>query len=152
MIILAKNIGLCIEYHLYYSYLDNIREKTKKLSVDLRQRIINLHKSVNSYSTTSNWLAIPRSTVQSVLKKFKQSGTTENSNCHWEQHENCEVNKKQRVVLKDMAKSLETIQICLNRNGLYGNKEPLLAKVLGLKKFLLRTKTLGWWKKRALWT
>ena len=54
------------------------KEKTKELSVDLRQRIINFHKSGNTYSTISNWLSTPRSTVQSVIKEFKQFGTTEN--------------------------------------------------------------------------
>ena len=50
---------------------------TKELSIDLRQRIINFHKWGNSYSTISNWLAIPRSMVLSIIKKFKQFGTTE---------------------------------------------------------------------------
>ena len=52
--------------------------KTKEFSIDLRQRVINFNKSENSYSTISKWLAIPRSTVQSVIKKFKQFGITEN--------------------------------------------------------------------------
>ena len=34
--------------------------KTKEISVDLRQRIINVHKQGNSYSTIPNQLAIPR--------------------------------------------------------------------------------------------
>lgn len=59
-------------------------------------------------------------------------GVEENPNCHRELHENCrEVNINPRVVLKDIAKSLDTmgisvstrtIQRCLNRNGLYGNR------------------------------
>ena len=52
--------------------------KTKEPCVDLRQIIINFHKSGNSYSTISKRLAIPRSTVKSVIKKFEQFGTTEN--------------------------------------------------------------------------
>ena len=52
--------------------------KTKGLSIDLRQRIINFYKIGNSYSTFSNQLAIPRPMVQSVIKKFKQFGTTKN--------------------------------------------------------------------------
>ena len=51
-------------------------EKTKELSIDLRQRIINFNKSENSYSTISNRLVIPRSTIQYVIKKFKQFVTT----------------------------------------------------------------------------
>ena len=52
--------------------------KTKELNVDLRQQIINFHKSGNSYSTNSDLLGIPRFMVQSSIKKFKQFGTTEN--------------------------------------------------------------------------
>ena len=51
-------------------------EKTKKLSVDLRQIIINFYESVNSYSTILNRLVTPRSMVQSTIKKFKQFGMT----------------------------------------------------------------------------
>ena len=74
----AKNITWYIECYHCYSYVRNTMGKTKELSVDLRQIFINFHKSVYSYSTISNQLAIPRSTVQSVIKKFKQFGTTEN--------------------------------------------------------------------------
>ena len=45
---------------------------TKELNVDLRQSLVNFPKSGNNYSPISNWLAAPRSMVQSVLKKFQQ--------------------------------------------------------------------------------
>ena len=62
--------------------------------------------SVNSYSTIFNWLAIPRSIVESIIKKFKLLGMTENlptveedPDCHWELHENCrKVNINPRIV------------------------------------------------------
>ena len=70
-------------------------------------------------------------------------GMEENLNCHQEVHKNFwEVNIKLRVVLKDIAKSLDTmgisinthtIQHCLNRNGLYGNwpwRTPSLQTIL----------------------
>ena len=91
----------------------------------------------NSYSTISNQLVITRSSVQSVIKKFKQFGTTEDlagcgrkpklsprtaqKVCHL-------VNIKLRIVLKDIIKSLDmmgvslsTCTIRLNRNRFYGN-------------------------------
>ena len=114
--------------------------KIKELSVDLRQKIINFHKSGNSYRTISNRLAIPRSTVQSIVKKSKRFDTTENlpgrgrkpklspknvrKRCH-------KVNINPSVVSKDIDKSLNTKGIsvsthiilrCLNWNGLYGNR------------------------------
>ena len=70
MIIPAKNITWCIECHYCYLYVNNTMAKTKELSVDLRYRIINFHKSENNYSTISNRLVILRYTVQFVIKKF----------------------------------------------------------------------------------
>ncbi len=114
-------------------------EKAKEFSVVLRQGIINYHSSENSYSTISNRLALPRSTVQSVIKKLKQFGTTGNLpgrgrksklSPRTERKLCCEVNIKPSVVLKDFAKSFDTmsisvssrtIQRSLNRNGSYGN-------------------------------
>ena len=134
----ANNITWCIECHHCYYYVNNKMEKAKELSVDLRQGIINLYKLGNSYSTISNWLPIP-STVQSLKKKLKQFGMTENlpgcgrkaklstrtaqKLCH-------KVNINPRVVLKDNAKSLDTIGVsisicticCLNRNQLHENQ------------------------------
>ena len=85
---------------------------TKELSNDLRQRIINVHKLGNSYSIISNQLAIPRSTVQSIIK-FKQFGTTENlPGCGRKPKLSLrtayhKVDIKPRVVLKDIVKSLD---------------------------------------------
>ena len=113
--------------------------KTKELSIDLRLRINNFHKLRNIHSTISNQLAIPRSMIHSVKKKFKQFGTTENLPGHGKKSNLslrtawklcCKVNIKLRVVLKDITKSLDimsisintcTIQSCWNRNGLNGN-------------------------------
>ena len=75
VIIPAKNI---IECHHCNSYINNMMKKTKELSIDLRWRIINFHKLGNSYSIISHQLAIPKSTIHSVIKKFKQFGITEN--------------------------------------------------------------------------
>ena len=103
----------------------------------LTQGRINFHKSGNSYSPISNQLAIPRSMVQSIIKKFQQFSMTEfvwtwkeKPNCHQELHKNsCEININPRVILKNIPKSLDTMGIspstctilCLNRDGMYGN-------------------------------
>ena len=120
MIILAKNITWCIECHYCHSYINNLMKKTKEHSIDLRQRIINFHKSGNSYCTISNRLAIFRFMVQSIKKKFKQFGTTENLPEHERKAKLslrtarklcCKVNINSRVALKDITKSLDTMGI-----------------------------------------
>ena len=105
----------------------------------MRLRTINFYKSENSYSTISNWLSIPRSMIESIIRKLKQFGMTknllrvkENPNCYQELWKLChEVNINSRVVLKDIPQTLDTlgisiststIQCCLNRNRLYINQ------------------------------
>ena len=116
--------------------------KTKELSVDLRQRIINLHKSGNSYSSISNQLTISRSTVHSVIIKRKGFnslvrlriclGVKIKPNCHRQLHENSvDINPRVVFFFKEIAKrfntmaisvNIHTMQSYLNRNGLYENQ------------------------------
>ena len=56
--------------------------KTKEPSVDVRQEIVNFHKLGEGYGTISKRLDIPRSTVQSIVKKFKESGTADSLPIH----------------------------------------------------------------------
>ena len=123
VIIPAKNITWCIECHHCYSYVNNTMGKTKELSIDLRQRIINFHKSGNSYSTILNLLGILRSTVQSVIKNFKQLDKTENLPGHGRKPKMSprtarklyrKVNIKPRVVLKDSTKYLEKMSVSVS--------------------------------------
>ena len=51
--------------------------KTLDPNIDLRQKIIDLHKAGNSYGDIYKRLDTPRSAVQSVIKKFAQFRTTE---------------------------------------------------------------------------
>ena len=44
--------------------------KTKELSVDLREKIIEYRKAGNRYGNISARLDIPRATVQSIIKKL----------------------------------------------------------------------------------
>lgn len=114
--------------------------KTKELSVDLRQKIINFHKSKHSYGDISKRLGIPRSTVQYVIKKFKQFGTVESLPGRGRKPKLSprtvrklvrDVDINPRIVVKDIAQDLETqgisvsprtIQRCLNKNGLHGRR------------------------------
>ena len=50
--------------------------KTKKLSVDLRDRIVSRHKAGEGYRKISAALKVPMSTVASIICKWKKFGTT----------------------------------------------------------------------------
>ena len=51
--------------------------KTQQLSIDLRQKIIDLHDAGNGYGEISKRLNISKSTIRFVLKNFAQFGTSE---------------------------------------------------------------------------
>ncbi len=48
----------------------------KVLSKDLQDKVVERHKLGEGYKNISKALAIPRSTVQSIIKKWKAYGTT----------------------------------------------------------------------------
>ncbi|XP_018550156.1 centrin-3 [Lates calcarifer] len=50
--------------------------KSKEHSADLRDKIVARHKSGQGYKTISKALNIPRSTVASIIVKWKKFGTT----------------------------------------------------------------------------
>ena len=52
--------------------------KSKEISSDLRERIVACHEANEGYGTISKRLQVPIPTIQSLLKKFKEFGTTEN--------------------------------------------------------------------------
>ena len=75
--------------------------------------------SGKSYNTISNWLPVPRFTLHLLIKKFKQFGTTKNLPGHGKKPKSSlrtawklchKVNINQKVVLKDIAKGLDTIR------------------------------------------
>ena len=51
--------------------------KSKDLSVELRDRIVRRHRSGEGYKTISRVLKVPKSTVSSIIRKWKQYGTTQ---------------------------------------------------------------------------
>uniref|UniRef100_A0A665W377 Uncharacterized protein n=1 Tax=Echeneis naucrates TaxID=173247 RepID=A0A665W377_ECHNA len=50
--------------------------KSEELSIDLRDEIVARHKSGQGYKTISKALSVPRSTVASIVVKWKKYGTT----------------------------------------------------------------------------
>uniref|UniRef100_A0A3B4YLX4 Centrin-3-like n=2 Tax=Seriola lalandi dorsalis TaxID=1841481 RepID=A0A3B4YLX4_SERLL len=67
-----------IDYHkLKVSNRDKHQAiKSEELSVDLRDKIVARHKSGQGYKTISKALSVPRSTVASIIVKWKKFGTT----------------------------------------------------------------------------
>lgn len=114
--------------------------KTKELSADLKRRIIRFHNGGKTYGDISKRLDIPRSTVFSIVKKFKQHGTVEalpgrgrkpKLSVRTERKLCREVNINPRVKLDVIVEKLaaegtsvskRTIQRCLNKNGLHSRR------------------------------
>ena len=63
-------------FKLSASLLD-IMGKSKETSQDLRKTIVDLHKSGSSLGATSKCLKVPRSSVQTIVRKYKHHGTTQ---------------------------------------------------------------------------
>lgn len=51
--------------------------KSKEISQDLRQQIVNFHESGLSLREISKRLTVPRSSVQTIIHKYKNHGTTQ---------------------------------------------------------------------------
>ncbi|CDQ76082.1 unnamed protein product [Oncorhynchus mykiss] len=62
------------------SLLD-IMGKSKEISQDLRKTIVDLHKSGSSLGAISKRLKVPRSSVKTIVRKYKHHGTTQLSYC-----------------------------------------------------------------------
>ena len=52
--------------------------KGKQLSSDLKSRIVAKYQAGNSYSKISEQLSVAKSTIQSIIKKYKSLGSTDN--------------------------------------------------------------------------
>ena len=53
--------------------------KSKEISQDLRKKIVDLHKSGSSLGAMSKHLKVPRSSVQTIVRKYKHHGTRQPS-------------------------------------------------------------------------
>ena len=65
-------------FKLSASLLD-IMGKSKEISQDLRKQIVDLHKSGSSLGAISKGLKVPRSSVQTIVHKYKHHDTTQPS-------------------------------------------------------------------------
>ena len=65
-------------FKLCASSLD-IMGKSKEISQVLRKKIVDLHKSGSSLGAISKRLKVPRSSVQTIVRKYKHHGTTQPS-------------------------------------------------------------------------
>ena len=121
--------------------------KSKEISQDLRKIIVDLHKSGSSLGAISKCLKVPRSSVQTIVRKYKHHGTTQPSYRSGRRRvlsprdERTLVRKVQinpRTTAKDLVKMLEetgtkvsisTVKRVLYRHNLKGRsarKKPLL--------------------------
>ena len=124
-------------------------EKAKEYSQDLRKSIIQLHKSGTSLGAISRQLEVPRSSVQTILRKYRDLGTTKTLPRSGRKSKltptderalvrkvrfNPKTTKKhlcQELEASGTTVSLSTVQRVLHRNGLRGcraRKKPLLQK------------------------
>ena len=53
--------------------------KSKEISQDLRKTIVDLHKSGLSLGAISKRLKVPRSSLQTIVRKYNHHGTTQPS-------------------------------------------------------------------------
>uniref|UniRef100_A0A8C8EI81 Transposase Tc1-like domain-containing protein n=1 Tax=Oncorhynchus tshawytscha TaxID=74940 RepID=A0A8C8EI81_ONCTS len=121
--------------------------KSKEIRQDLRKIIVDLHKSGSSLGAISKCLKVPRSSVQTIVRKYQHHGTTQPSYCSGRRcvlsprDERTLVRKVQinpRTTAKDLLKRLEemgtkvsisTVKRVLYRHNLKGlsaRKKPLL--------------------------
>ena len=133
-------------FKLSASLLD-IMGKSKEISQDLRKNIVDLHKSGSSLGAISKCLNVPRSSVQTIVRKYKHYGTTQPSyhsgrkrvlapRDEWTLVRKVQINH--RTAAKDLVKMLEetgtqvsisTVKQVLYRHNLKGcsaRKKPLL--------------------------
>ena len=122
--------------------------KTKELSKQVRDKVVEKHKSGLGYKRISTSLMIPRSTVRSIIAKWKEHGTTTNLPRQGRPSKLTdrarralirEATERPKVTLKELQSSTAntgvsvhrtTISRTLHRAGLYGRvarKKPLLS-------------------------
>ncbi|KAL2099419.1 hypothetical protein ACEWY4_005899 [Coilia grayii] len=150
--------------------------KSKEISQSLRQRIVDMHKSGSSLGAISRCLKVPRSSVQTIVRKYKQHGNVQPSYRSGRRRVLCPRDERAlvrtvrinpRAKAKDLVKmmaeagksvSLSTVKRVLYRHGLKGHsarRKPLLQ--MKHKKARLefanahRGKDVNFWR-RVLWS
>uniref|UniRef100_A0AAZ3SID9 Transposase Tc1-like domain-containing protein n=1 Tax=Oncorhynchus tshawytscha TaxID=74940 RepID=A0AAZ3SID9_ONCTS len=144
--------------------------KSKEISQDLRKIIVDLHKSGSTLGAISKHLNVPRSSVQTIVCKYKHHGTTQPSYRSGRRsvlspRDECTLVQKVQINLrttaKDLVKMLEetgtevsisTVKRAQYRHNLKGHsarKKPLLQN--SHKKARLRFATAHGDKDRTFW-
>ena len=95
--------------------------KTKELSKQARNKVVEKYRSVLIYKRISETLNIPRSTIKSILKKLKVYGTTTNlpgedrlpklTDQAWRALTR-EAKKRPKITLKELQRSTAEIGVC----------------------------------------
>ena len=69
-----------IKAHLKHraSFFD-IMGKSREINQDIRKRIVDLHKCGSSLGAISRCLKVPRSSVQTIIRKYKKHGNVQQS-------------------------------------------------------------------------
>ncbi|KAJ0000165.1 hypothetical protein NQD34_012007 [Periophthalmus magnuspinnatus] len=123
--------------------------KSKEISQDIRKKIVDLHKSGSSLGAISSCLKVPRSSVQTIIRKYKHHGNVQPSHRSGRRRVLCprderalvrNVHIDPRTKAKDLVKmlaeagksvSISTVKRVLHQRGLKGHsarKKPLLQK------------------------
>uniref|UniRef100_A0AAZ3Q788 Transposase Tc1-like domain-containing protein n=1 Tax=Oncorhynchus tshawytscha TaxID=74940 RepID=A0AAZ3Q788_ONCTS len=121
--------------------------RPKELSVELRDRIVSMHRSREGYANSTATLKVPKNTVASIILKWKKFGTTKTlprpgrpAKLYNRGRRVREVTKNPMITLTVLqSSSVEmgdtsrrtTISAALHQSGLYGRVaswKPLLSK------------------------
>ena len=116
-------------FKLSASLLDIIG-KSKEISQDLRKKSVDLHKSGSSLGAVTQCLKVPRSSVQTIVRKYKHHGTTQPSYLLGRKpvlfpRDECTLVRKvqinPRTTAKDLVKMLEETgtKVSISTVGLY---------------------------------
>jgi transposase len=101
--------------------------KTKELSKQVRDKVVEMYRSGLDYKKISETLNIPRNTIKSIIKKWKEYGTTTNL-----PREGCppkltdqarralirEATKRPKITLKELLYSTAKIGVSVHRTTL----------------------------------
>ncbi|KAI4895016.1 hypothetical protein NFI96_005879 [Prochilodus magdalenae] len=150
--------------------------KSKEISQDIRKRTVDLHKSGLSLGAISRCLKVPRSSVQTIIRKYKKDGNVQPSYRSGRKKVLCPrdecalvalVHINPRAKAKDLVNmmaeagksvSLSTVKQVLYRHGLKGHsarKKPLLQTKHKKARLMFanahREKDLNFWR-HVLWS
>ena len=78
--LLLTELWMHIKAHLKHraSFFD-IMGKSREINQDIRKRIVDLHKCGSSLGAISRCLKVPRSSVQTIIRKYKKHGNVQPS-------------------------------------------------------------------------